>query len=279
MNKNLESLRNKMNNINKITDDLQKLNEARKLFVDILKNEDIYIVASKETTKEELEDGRVKAYIVTEQAGSQKNYLRIFTDNEVANDFARKNGAVLEDGREIVIKEKVEEIAVQITDAFMMIGLDGILLEDGVNWITISTEEFLRIAYVDVLDIPNRYDKDFVNTVRAVHDINRRKYRLVAPIKHYEGIKKDDFLNGQSKLFKLNNELLILEYYDKYKVENIFKDKVYWLDMDIEMFYSVVERAKEESVEKINIVYNGIQAQALPKDILNLLKALKVQGK
>lgn len=279
MDKNLERLRNKMNNINKITDDLQKLNEARKLFVDILKNEDIYIVASKETTKEELEDGRVKAYIVTEQAGSQKNYLRIFTDNEVANDFARKNGAVLEDGREIVIKEKVEEIAVQITDAFMMIGLDGILLEDGVNWITISTEEFLRIAYVDVLDIPNRYDKDFVNTVRAVHDINRRKYRLVAPIKHYEGIKRDDFLTGQSKLFKLNNEILILEYYDKYKVENIFKDKVYWLDMDIEMFYSVVERAKEESVEKINIVYNGIQSEALPKDILNLLKALKVQGK
>ena len=279
MNKNLESLRNKMNNINKITDDLQKLSEARKLFVDILKNEDIYIVASKETTKEELENGRVKAYIVTEQAGSQKNYLRIFTDNEVANDFARKNGAVLEDGREIVIKEGVEEIAVQITDAFMMIGLDGILLEDGVNWITISTEEFLRIAYVDVLDIPNRYDKNFVNTVRAVHDINRRKYRLVAPIKHYEGIKRDDFLTGKSKLFKLNNELLILEYYDKYKVENIFKDKVYWLDMDIEMFYSVVERAKEESVEKINIVYNGIEAQALPKDILNLLKALKVQGK
>lgn len=276
MKKKSNDLRDKIKKINSIKNNLEKLNEGRKVFTEVLKDDELYIIGLPETTKEDIEGGRVKAYIQRDPSGTSKYYFKIFNDETTAKDFARKIGAVLEDGTEIVIKENSKEVLAQLRDAFMLIGIDGVLLDDGVNWITISTEELLRIAYVDVLNIPQNYNVDFVNTVRAVHDINKKNFRLVAPIKHYEGITKSDFLEGKSSLFPLNNEIIIIEYYDKYKVEDIFKDKVYWLDMDIKMFYKIIEKASEEKYEKINIVYNGMQASSMPRDILNLLKLFKI---
>lgn len=276
MKKRLNDLRNKMKIINSIQNNLEKLNEGRKVFTEVLKDDELYIIGLPETTKEELEIGRAKAYIQKDPNGTSKYYFKVFNDETTAKDFARKIGAVLEDGTEIVIKENSKEVLAQLRDAFILMGIDGVLLDDGINWITISTEEFLRIAYIDVLNIPQNYNVDFVNTVRAVHDINKKNFRLVAPIKHYEGITKSDFLEEKSNLFPLNNEIIIIEYYDKYKVENIFKEKVYWLDMDIKMFCKVIQKANKEKYEKVNIVYNGIQASSMPKDILNLLNVLKV---
>lgn len=266
MSKSLKWLSEKIIKLNESKDE-EKLKLADDLFKSVLNEADIYIVLLKETTDEELENNRARAYI---DILDNKSYLRMFTDLTLAKEFARKAGCVKND-KELVIKVSCEQFILDVKDAFMMIGLDGILIEDGKYFATISSEELLRIGILEVLKLDKGYDIDFINTVRAIFDIKNKRYRLVAPIK---GNSKEEFLNGISKEYPINNELLIFEYYDKYKVEHFFKEETYYLDLDIELFYEVVKRAYNSGLQKVNIVYEGKKASAMPKDILGLLEVI-----
>lgn len=266
MSKSLKWLSDKIIKLNEC-DEKEKLKIADDLFESILREADIYIVLLKETTEEELQNNRARAYI---DMIDNKSYLRIFTDLALAKEFARKVGCI-KDNKELVIKVSCEQFILDVKDAFMLIGLDGVLVEDGKHFASLSAEEVLRIGILKVLGLDNGYDVDFINTVRSIFDIINKRYRIVAPIK---GTSKEEFLNGTANEYPINNELLLFEYYDKYKVEHFFKEKTYYLDLDFDMFYQVIERAYSNGLQKVNIVYAGKKASAMPKDILGLLQVI-----
>ena len=128
--------------------------------------------------------------------------------------------------------------------------------------------------YIEVATYASQYGSNFVNMVNAIYDIIKSRVRIVTPYKKFEGIHKDDVLNGKAELFSLDSELLMIEYYDKYKVEKIFNDNVYWLDMDIDTFCYVVKEALENGITSIKIVYRNKQGSGSPKEILSLLDTI-----
>lgn len=268
----LIKLSKKIEKINSLNNTGDRVNKCRELFIDILNNEDLYIVATPKTTKEEWENDKCKPYIAEANQG-ELYFLRIFTDRELACACARRIESVIDDGTELVMKVGVEQLVSVVKDYFIM-GIDGVLLNDGEDWITFNCEAFLAVAFIDVLNMPKSYNKDFVNTVKAIYDIAKKRIRLVAPSRFYEDITVEDVLKGKGELYTFSDELLLLEYYDKYKVENIFKEKVYWIDMDIEIFYSIIEVAYNKNIRNIKIVYSNKEANGSPKEILELLKSV-----
>lgn len=272
----LVKLNKRIESINQIQDSAERVNKCSELFIDVLKNEKLYLVASPKTTEDEWNSDKYKPFIAE---GSEDNqyYIRVFTDKALAEACARKIEAILEDGTELVAEISALQLVSVVNDYFIM-GLDGVLLNDGADWITLNCEAFLAIACKDVLDIPDHFNIDFINTVKAIYDIAKKRVRIVAPAKYFEDIIADDVLTGSGELYTFGDELLLLEYYDKYKVENIFKEKVYWIDMNIEMFYSIVEVAMFKNVKNIKIVYRNKEANGTPAQILELLKSVGFNG-
>lgn len=273
----LIKINKRIESINSLSDTREKINKCRELFKDVLKNEELYIVATPKTTKTEWGNNKFKPYIAE---GSQEDeyFIRLFTDKELACACARRIGSVIDDNEELVMKIGIEQLVSVVKDYFIM-GIDGVLLNDGEDWITFNCEAFLAVAFNDVLKIPDNYNTNFVNMVRAIYDIAKKRIRIVAPSKHYEEITTEDVINGNGELYTFSDELLLLEYYDKYKVENIFKQKVYWIDMDIKTFFSIVELAYNRGVKNIKIAYKNKEANGNPKDILELLQSVGFSGK
>lgn len=271
----LTKINKRIESINKIKDIGDRTNKCRELFKDVLNNEELYIVATPNTTKQEWENNKFKPYIA-EGNEEDQYFLRLFSDRELACASARRIEAVL-DNEELVMKIGVEQLVSVVKDYFIM-GIDGVLLNDGEDWITFNCEAFLAVAYNDILNIPDNYDVNFVNTVRSIYDIAKKRVRIVAPSKYYEDITTEEVINGKGELYTFSDELLLLEYYDKYKVENIFKEKVYWIDMDIKTFYSIMEVAYRKDVRNVKIVYRNKEANGNPKDILDLLESVGFTG-
>lgn len=266
----LKLLNKRIENINNMQDDKVRGEECKKLFADVLNQNDLYIVKSnKEAT--EKNDDRIRPFVGLGPSGFTKSYfLRVFTDEALANKFAEREEVLSE---EPVVKISASELVHLVKDYFVM-GVDGVLLNDGADWITLNCDAVLYIAFTDVLNIPEAFNSDFVNMVNAIYDIIKSRVRIVTPYKKFEGIHKDDVLNGKAELFSLDSELLMIEYYDKYKVEKIFNDNVYWLDMDIDTFCYVVKEALENGIASINIVYRNKQGSGSPKEILSLLETI-----
>lgn len=272
MSKSLRWLSDRLLKINNSTDE-EKLRNTENLFEGILKECKLYVVLLKETTEEELSESRARAYISTIKNLENKSYLRIFTDLVIAKEFARNVGAIKND-KELVIELSKEELILQVKDAFMMVGLDGVMVEDGKQFVTISAEQFLRIGIVNVLNLKDGFDTDFINTIRAIFDIKTKRYRLVVPVKG-EGTTKEDIINEKAEVYPINNELLVFEYYDKYKVEKFFKESAEYVDLSFEVFEKVLNIAINNNIEKINMIYAGKTSSASPKNILGLLDVIR----
>jgi hypothetical protein len=272
----LSKLNKRIECINNIQDSTERINKCSELFIDILKNETLYLVASPKTSEDEWKSGKFMPFIAE---GSEENqyYLRVFTDKDLAIACARKIESISKVNTELVSEISALELVSVVNDYFIM-GIDGVLLNDGEAFISIKCEKFLEIACNDALNIPDKFNKDFVNTIKAIYDIAKKRVRIVAPAKYFEDITTDDVLSGSGQLYTFSDELLLLDYYDKYKVENIFKEKVYWVDMNIEMFYSIVEVALFRNVKNIKIVYRNIEANGSPDQILELLKSVGFKG-
>ena len=272
---NLVKIGRRINDINKITDQNEKITLCRNLFIDVLKNEELYLIATPETTREQWDNNMIKPYIA--QAGQgEMFFMRIFSDKDLAIKAAKRIDSVLEDGTVMIIKVSKEQLISLVKDYFIL-GVDGVLLNDGADWITLNSELFLHLAFCDVLNILDHYDIDFVNFVKAIYDIARNRVRIVAPFKAYDGITEEDVLNGKAELYNFDKEILLIEYYDKYMVEEVFKEKVYWLDLSIDKFVKFIEMAKDKGLENIKIAYNNKQGNGSPDNLLELINAIGIE--
>ncbi|NLK95534.1 MAG: hypothetical protein GX275_10155 [Clostridiales bacterium] len=275
-NKRFVEINKEIENINSIKDVNERLEGCNKLFESVLKESNLYVVAVNNTTEEEWKSNKFRAY-VDEIGQGDSYYLRVFTEAELAKNCAKRINSVCKDGSEMFSEISNEQLTSLVRDLYVM-GLDGIILNEGENWITLNCEAFLYIAMCNVLNIPEHYNKDFVNMVKVIYDIAKKRVRVVAPYKYYDGICEDDIINGKGELYPFGDEVLFLEYYDKYKVEKIFKEKVYWYDLNIIKFYSSIETAKEANIRNIKIAYRNKEANGSPKEIIELLKVVGFTG-
>lgn len=267
----LKEISDRIDEIGNIEDIQEKTTQTRKFFAEVLKNNEFYVLGQPGTTEEDIQSGKIRPYIANGPKGNY-SYIRVFTDIELAYKAAQRVKAVI-NGKEMILKIDTENLTDIVRDYFLM-GMDGILLNDGARWITYTCEAFLGVAYHDVLNIPDKFQVSFINTVRAIHDIAKKRVRIVAPVKYYEDIKEEDIFNGKAELYNFDKEILFIEYYDKYKVENVFKEKVFWVDIPIERLYEIIEKANEANLNNVKIAYNGRQANGNPKNILVLLEQL-----
>ena len=266
---NLVKINRRIDEINKLENPNERVQATKNLFANVLKNNDLYVIATPETTREEWDNNKIKPYIAV--AGNDGLYfLRFFSDYDLAKRSARRIEAILDDDSEMVIKVSKEQL-ISLVKNYFVLGLDGVLLNDGDRWITFNSEAFLQTAFYDVLEMPDHYDANFVNTVRCVYDIAKNKVRISAPVKYYEDIKEEDVFNGKAELSPFGEELLLVEYYDKYKVEPIFKEKVYWLDLTIEKYAELMKVAEKAGIKNIKSVYRNKEGNGTPNDILQLL--------
>lgn len=270
------NINKEIDRINNIEDKNIRMKGCQDLFEDILKNKKLYVVAINSTTEKEWSEDKFRPY-VDEIGQGDSYYLRVFTEKQLAKQCAKRIKSVTVNGDEMISLISAEQLTSVVRDLFVM-GLDGIILNDGDNWITINSEVFLFIAMNKVLDIPEHFNKDFVNMVKVMYDIAKKRVRIVAPYKYYEGICDEDIINGKGELYPFKDEVLFLEYYDKYKVEEIFKEGVYWYDLNIVKFYSTIENAEKQNLRNVKIAYRNKEANGSPKEIIELLKSVGFSG-
>lgn len=271
-NMNLAEYDKRIDEINKLNNPEERVSACRKLFTDIMNSGELYLIAAAETPIDMWKKGQFRPHIAKANK-DEKYYLRLFSDYELACKAARRIKSVDDTDKEMVIKIEVKQLISMVKDYFVL-GVYGVLLNDGDKWITFSNDAFLHTAFYDVLKQPERFDASFVNTVKAIYDIVDKRVRLVAPFKYQEGIEDIDVFENNIEFNTLDNGLLLMEFYDKYKVEQSFKEKVYWLDLDIEKFCKVIIKALQDELKVVNIVYGGRQGSGTPKNIATLLQAL-----
>ena len=271
-NMNLTEYDKRIDEINQLNKPEERVAACRKLFADIMNSGELYLIAAAETPMDMWNKGQFQPHIAKANK-DEKYYLRLFSDYELACKAARRIKSVDDTDKEMVVKIEVKQLISMVKDYFVL-GVYGVLLNDGDKWITFSNDAFLHTAFYDVLKQPERFDASFVNTVRAIYDIVDKRVRLVAPFKYQEGIEDRDVFEDGIEFNTLDNGLLIMEFYDKYKVEKSFKEKVYWVDLDIEKFCKVIIKALQDELKVVNIVYGGRQGSGTPKNIATLLQAL-----
>lgn len=272
----LQKINKRIESLEQIENIQEKAKEYRKFFADVLKNNELYIIGQPGTTEEEWKTGKIRPYIANGPKGDF-SYMRIFTDIELAYNAAKRIKATL-NGKEMILKIDAENLTYIVREYFLM-GMDGILLNDGASWVSYTSEGFLGVSYNDVLNTPEKFQVSFVNTVRAIHDIVKKRVRIVAPVKYYEDIKEEDVFEGKAELYNFGSEILFIEYYDKYKVEKVFKEEVFWVNISIENLYKVVEKANEANITNVKIAYSNREANGNPKNILILLENMGYKPK
>lgn len=289
MNMTVTEISKRIDEISSIKNSKEKMDYCKKLFYDILNEQDLYVVASPDTTEQEFLDGRIRPH-VEKAAKGEFTYLRFFTDEDLAKKYAKRVGAYIElpsidekgniDKTKIVTKEICAKVSVEqllaMTKLCFINGADGVLVNDGARWITLACEEFLRIGYDDILDNNKDYNKHFIQTIKALYDMAKERVGFVAPFVYYEGICKEDIINGKAKILNVEGELLILEYYDKHKLEEKVSEKIYWAELDNNYFYKIVQLADKQGIEKIRFLYRNKEAVGYPKNVALLMENINL---
>lgn len=263
-------------NINLIVDGIRRIvvkdkreEAVNDLFYKLLIKEGFFIVASLHTTEEEIETGRVRPFISTMDE-KEYYYIRVFSSYDMAANFAEDIGAIFENGEPLVYKVKNDEIAIIARDYFA-IGVDGLLLNDGESSIIITCEEFLKIYFEKVMNNPEMYNPHYVLLVRTIHDIAKERLTVAAPYIYYRGLDEGEIKNGYGELYFNEGELYILDRLFKEEYQLAQFERVQCFNLDIFMFYSIMEEAFIKKVDKIVIKLIDNSIIATPGQILEVL--------
>ena len=77
-------------------------------------------------------------------------------------------------------------------------------------------------------------------------------------------------------MLNVEGELLILEYYDKLKLEEKVSEKIYWAELDNKYFYQIVKLADKQGIEKVRFLYRNKEAVGYPKNIALLMENINL---
>ena len=144
-----------------------KLN--RNLFVDITRQDEIYLVPEAEVSPDALEQKLFRPYIAPAQENDPRLFLRIFSHKDSAESFAERLGrsqTCMIDGVELI----------QLAKTYFLRGVYGFLLNDGMAWTALSFPDFLVDCFRDILGDESLARSEYISLIQFINMVRQNRY-------------------------------------------------------------------------------------------------------
>lgn len=148
------------------TDPAAALQENRALFLDLLRQDQAYIVPDAEVSQEALDQKLFRPCIAPAQEDDPRLFLRVFSHEEPAAAFAERQG------RAQLCKIDGVELA-QLAKTYFLRGAYGFLLNEGSVWTALSFPDFLTGFYQDILGDPSLARPEFVALIQFINMVRQ----------------------------------------------------------------------------------------------------------
>ena len=147
----------------------QALKLNRELFVDLVRQDELYIVPEAEVSTEALEQKLFRPYIGPAQENDPRLFLRIFSHRDAAEAFSARL-----DRNQICRLDGVEMI--QLAKSYFLRGVYGFLLNDGQTWAAISFPDILTDCFRDILGDPSLARPEYVTIIQFINMVRQNRY-------------------------------------------------------------------------------------------------------
>lgn len=138
------------------------LKKNRDLFLDLIRQDQAFIIPEAVVSQEALEQKLFRPYIAPAQEGDPRLFLRVFSHLDPATVFAEQQGQnqVCEiDGVELV----------QLAKTYFLRGTYGFLLNDGSAWTAIAFPDLLTEFYKEILGDESLGRPEFISLIQFIN--------------------------------------------------------------------------------------------------------------
>lgn len=142
------------------------LKKNRDLFLDLIRQDQAFIIPEAVVSQEALEQKLFRPYIAPAQEGDPRLFLRVFSHLDPATVFAEQQGQnqVCEiDGVELV----------QLAKTYFLRGTYGFLLNDGFAWTAIAFPDLLTEFYKEILGDESLGRPEFISLIQFINMVRQ----------------------------------------------------------------------------------------------------------
>lgn len=142
------------------------LKKNRDLFLDLIRQDQAFIIPEAVVSQEALEQKLFRPYIAPAQEGDPRLFLRVFSHLDPATVFAEQQGQnqVCEiDGGELV----------QLAKTYFLRGTYGFLLNDGSAWTAIAFPDLLTEFYKEILGDESLGRPEFISLIQFINMVRQ----------------------------------------------------------------------------------------------------------
>lgn len=142
------------------------LKKNRDLFLDLIRQDQAFIIPEAVVSQEALEQKLFRPYIAPAQEGDPRLFLRVFSHLDPATVFAEQRGQnqVCEiDGVELV----------QLAKTYFLRGTYGFLLNDGSAWTAIAFPDLLTEFYKEILGDESLGRPEFISLIQFINMVRQ----------------------------------------------------------------------------------------------------------
>lgn len=142
------------------------LKKNRDLFLDLIRQDQAFIIPKAVVSQEALEQKLFRPYIAPAQEGDPRLFLRVFSHLDPATVFAEQQGQnqVCEiDGVELV----------QLAKTYFLRGTYGFLLNDGSAWTAIAFPDLLTEFYKEILGDESLGRPEFISLIQFINMVRQ----------------------------------------------------------------------------------------------------------
>lgn len=142
------------------------LKKNRDLFLDLIRQDQAFIIPEAVVSQEALEQKLFRPYIAPAQEGDPRLFLRVFSHLDPATVFAEQQGQnqVCEiDGVELV----------QLAKTYFLRGTYGFLLNDGSAWTAIAFPDLLTDFYKEILGDESLGRPEFISLIQFINMVRQ----------------------------------------------------------------------------------------------------------
>lgn len=142
------------------------LKKNRDLFLDLIRQDQAFIIPEAVVSQEALEQKLFRPYIAPAQEGDPRLFLRVFSHLDLATVFAEQQGhnQVCEiDGVELV----------QLAKSYFLRGAYGFLLNDGSVWTAIAFPDLLTEFYKEILGDESLGRPEFISLIQFINMVRQ----------------------------------------------------------------------------------------------------------
>lgn len=149
------------------------LAKNRALFVDLARQNEIFIVPDAAVSDDALIQKQFRPYIAPAQANDPRLFLRIFSHEDAAAAFAEKNQ------HHLVAKIDGVEL-MQLAKFYFLRGIYGFLLNDGLAWAALSFPDFLMDCFKEILGDPTLSRPEYVSLVQLINMVRQNDFYRIS---------------------------------------------------------------------------------------------------